>query len=171
MALFIPTYFSPISQYAALVQSKEIVFENEDNFQKQSYRNRCYIYGANGKQLLNVPVKKTGKEGKINTKDIKIENDFPWQSQHYKSLQSAYRKSPFFEFYIDDLKPILEKKYTFLSDLNIDTYLFLTDALQISQKYSKSEEYLIEPKQRDFRLLADVKQHPNFQIEKVYSNV
>ena len=57
MALFLPTYFSPISQYMAIVNSEEIVFEVDDNFQKQTYRNRCYIYGPNGKQLLNIPTK------------------------------------------------------------------------------------------------------------------
>ena len=41
MSLFIPTYFSPISQYAAISKAKEIVFEKHDNYQKQSYRNRC----------------------------------------------------------------------------------------------------------------------------------
>ena len=165
MSLFIPTYFSPISQYAAIVQSDEVLFENEDNFQKQSYRNRCYIFGANGKQLLNVPVKNTNKEGKRKTKDTLIENDSPWQSQHSKSLQSAYRRSPFFEFYIDDLQPIFEKKYKYLTDLNIDSYLFLTDALQTNQTYSKTEEFFLEPKQKDFRNLASVKQHPDFQME------
>ena len=166
MSLFIPTYFSPVSQYAAIAQSKEIIFENEDNFQKQSYRNRCYIFGANGKQLLNVPVKNTTKGIKRKSKDTLIENDFPWQSQHLKSLQSAYRKSPFFEFYIDDLQPILKNKYKYLIDLNIDTYLFITDALQINQSYSKTKEFFIESKQKDFRLLADVKKHPKIHLER-----
>ena len=57
MSLFIPTYFAPISQYSEIIQSDSIIFEVEDNFQKQSYRNRCYIYNSNGKQLLNIPVK------------------------------------------------------------------------------------------------------------------
>ena len=166
MSLFIPTYFSPISQYAAIAQSKEVVFENEDNFQKQSYRNRCYIFGANGKQLLNVPVKNTIVNGRKKTKDTLVENDFPWQSQHLKSLQSAYSKSPFFEFYIDDLLPIFEKKYKYLTDLNIDSYLFLTDALQINQVYSKTEEYNLPVDTQDFRQLANVKQHPDIQPEK-----
>ena len=51
MALFIPTYFSPISQYKAILNSDSVIFEIEDNFQKQTYRNRCYIYGANGKPV------------------------------------------------------------------------------------------------------------------------
>ena len=56
MILLQPTYFSPILQYVAIANADEIIFETEDNFQKQTYRNRCYIYTAQGKQLLNVPV-------------------------------------------------------------------------------------------------------------------
>jgi len=122
MSLFLPTYFSPISQYKAMVNSEQVVFEIEDNFQKQTYRNRCYIYGANGKQLLNIPVNHPASTDRKKTKDCLVENSSQWQSQHLKSLQVAYRNSPFFEFYIDDLLPIFTKKYHFLLDVNIDSY-------------------------------------------------
>ena len=65
MALLIPTYFSPISQFSEIVKADEIIFEVEDNFQKQSYRNRCYIYNSDGKQLLTIPVKHKNKERRI----------------------------------------------------------------------------------------------------------
>ena len=94
MALFIPTYFSPISQYQALLNSNSITFEVEDNYQKQTYRNRCYIYGANGKQLLNIPVSIPKSTKKTKSKDILVENS-NWQKQHYKSLEAAYNHSPF----------------------------------------------------------------------------
>jgi len=68
MAVFIPTYFSPIAQYAAIYQSDEILFEIEDNFQKQTYRNRCYIYGSNGKQMLNIPIKHQESTGRKKNK-------------------------------------------------------------------------------------------------------
>jgi len=90
MSLFIPTYFSPISQYGMIYQSDNIEFEIEDNFQKQTYRNRCYIYGANGKQLLNIPITHSKSEVKQKTKDIRIEFGSRWQKQHYKSLKTAY---------------------------------------------------------------------------------
>ena len=160
MSLFIPTYFSPISQYSEIVKSKEVVFEMEDNFQKQSYRNRCYIFNANGKQLLNIPVKYKGTSARKKTKDMLVENDIPWQDQHLKSLQTAYRNSPFYEFYEDDLLHIFKKEYTFLQDVNIDTFLFLTDALQISQQYSKTDEYVLDSKLEDFREFANAKKHP-----------
>ncbi len=157
MALFIPTYFSPISQYLAIINTDEVIFETQDNYQKQTYRNRCYIYAANGKQLLNIPVKHTTSEGRKKTKDTLIENDFTWQIQHLKSLQSAYRTSPFFEFYEDDLMPIFTKKYKFLQDLTIDTFLFLMDALQTPSDFSKNTEYELHPKEKDYRNLAIAK--------------
>ncbi|MFD0992797.1 WbqC family protein [Tenacibaculum geojense] len=156
MAVFIPTYFSPIAQYAAIYQNNFVTFEIHDNFQKQTYRNRCYIYGANGKLSLNIPVKHKTVQGRKKTKDTIVENDFPWQAQHFKSLQSAYRASPFFEFFEDDLAKIFNTKYKFLQDVCIDTHLFVTDALQISQEFAKTVEYKIDTEQ-DYRNLAIAK--------------
>ena len=162
MSLFIPTYFSPISQYSEIIKSNSVVFEMEDNFQKHSFRNRCYIYNSNGKQLLNIPVKDKykGTSQRKKTKDLLVDNDALWQDHHLKSLQTAYRTSPFYEFYEDDLLSIFTKKYTFLQDVNIDTFLFITDALQISQQYSKTETYIVKANEKDLREHADVKKHP-----------
>jgi hypothetical protein len=166
MSLFIPTYFSPISQYSEIVKAAEIVFEMDDNFQKQGYRNRCYIYNSNGKQLLSIPVKHQTKDKRKKTKDTLVENDFNWQDQHFKSLQIAYRTSPFFEFYEDDIAHIFEKKYKFLQDVNIDTFLFVADALQLENPFSKTTEYQVETKEKDFRLLAEIKHQPEKLVEK-----
>ena len=168
MSLFIPTYFSPISQYSEILKSDKVIFEMEDNFQKQSYRNRCYIFNSNGKQLLNIPVKdkNKGNSERKKTKDMLVDNDALWQEHHLKSLQTAYRTSPFYEFYEDDLLHIFNKKYTFLQDVNIDTFLFLADALQISSNFSKTKEYQIQTKESDFRHLADAKNQPKKIVEK-----
>ncbi len=166
MAVFIPTYFSPISQYRAIINADTVLFETEDNFQKQSYRNRCYIFNTNGKQLLNIPVKHPATSGRKKTKDTIIESATNWQDQHFKSLKTAYRNSPFFEFYIDDLAPIFDKKYTFLQDLNFDTFDFITDALQLEIDYKKSKSYIDSDEKSDFRSLADVKFLPNNLTDK-----
>ncbi len=165
-ALFIPTYFSPIAQYAALYNYPNFVFEVEDNFQKQSYRNRCYIHGANGKQLLNIPIVHDKNTERKKTKDTKIEQQFPWQQQHFKSLKIAYRSSPFFEFYEDDLAPIFTKKYHFLQDLTIDTFLFVKDALELAHEFTVSESYQVQPEGQDFRYLANAKQKLNIDFPK-----
>lgn len=158
MALFLPTYFSPISQYRAIVNAKEIVFEVEDNFQKQTYRNRCYIFGANGKQLLNIPVKHLENNNRKKTKDTLVEPNNNWQIQHLKSIQTAYRNSPFFEFYEDDLQSIFTKKYKYLLDVNIDTFLFMMEALQLANTYKKTNKFDVSPK-NNYRFLANAKQN------------
>jgi hypothetical protein len=156
MALFIPTYFSTIAQYTSIVNSSSITFEVEENYQKQSYRNRCYIFGANGKQLLNIPISNTNKiSGKIKMRDVVVENS-NWQRQHYKSLTTAYNHSPFFEFYKDDLQFIFTKKYKYLLDINIDSFHFINDALELSKKYNISKTYN-ENAINDFRYHAAVK--------------
>ncbi|WP_405565622.1 WbqC family protein [Polaribacter sp. Asnod6-C07] len=166
MSLFIPTYFSPISQYSEIVKAKDIVFEVEDNFQKQSYRNRCYIYNSSGKQLLTIPVKHQIKDGRKKTKDTLVENNVPWQDQHFKSLKIAYRTSPFFDFLEDDIAPIFNKKYKYLHDLNIDTFLFITDALQLNSDFTFTKEYKTENIVNDFRILADKKHQPKKMVER-----
>lgn len=141
-----PCYFGPISEFVAIAKAEELLFENEDNYQKQTYRNRMYIYGANGKLLLNIPIKHTGNKSQHQKyREVRIENEFPWQTQHLKSLQSAYRTSPFFEFYEDDLLPLFQKKYDFLMDFNYDCLAFTLDSLQLEKETRKTSEYHLKP--------------------------
>ncbi len=154
-----PTYFPSISHFAAMVQSENITFEVEDNFQKQTNRNRAYIYSPNGIQLLNIPVKHS-KESHQKTKDIKIETDFDWQKQHFKSLEAGYRSSPFFEFFEDDIRPIFEKKYSFLLDLNFEVFTILSKCFRLKLDYTTTTEYFHEVDTTtitDFRSLVNGK--------------
>lgn len=165
MILIQPTYFSPIIQYVAIANSKEIVFEVEDNFQKQTYRNRCYIYTAEGKQLLNLPIQHT-KGTKQKTKDVKVDYKDNWNKQHLKSLKTAYNSSPFFEYYIDDLIPVFEKKYTFLLDLNLTCHEIIMDALQLEVPFTKTTEFYKNTNINDFRHLAIAKGTQNYNLAR-----
>lgn len=141
-----PTYFGSISQFAAMLKAEEVVFENEDNYQKQTYRNRMYIYGANGKLLLNIPIKHTGnKSNHQKYKEVRIENAFPWQDQHWKSLETVYRTSPFFEFYEDEFKPLYLQKFNFLMDFNYKCLELALECLQTELKFEKTSEFILEP--------------------------
>jgi hypothetical protein len=140
------TYFGPIDYFANVFQAEETRIEVEENYQKQSYRNRCSIYGANGKLDLNVPVTHNKTIGKrLTTKEALIANEFNWQKLHWKSIESAYRTSPFFEFYEDDLRPLFEKKHKFLLDLNFEVLETLQDLLQEEWNISKTTEYEMSP--------------------------
>ena len=160
-SLLLPTYFPSISHFAVMAQSETITFEMEDNFQKQTNRNRTYIYSPNGIQLLNIPVKHS-KTAHQKTKDILIENEFDWQKQHFKSLEAAYRSSPFFEYFEDDIVPIFEKKHAFLMDLNFEVLDTVTKCLRMKLDFGKTAEYFHEVSDfADFRHLANGKKDNN----------
>lgn len=138
-----PGYFPSISHFVAIAQSDLVTFEMDDNFQKQTNRNRMYIYSPNGIQLLNIPVKHS-KEAHQKTRDVKLETAFDWQKQHFKSLEAAYRTSPFFEYFEDDIAPIFQKKHTFLMDLNLETMSIVSKCLGLEFDYNETEEYYHE---------------------------
>ena len=152
-----PSYFPSISHFVAIAKSDIITFEMEDNFQKQTNRNRTYIYSPNGIQLLNVPVKHT-KEAHQRIKEVRIENDFDWQKQHFKSLEVAYRTSPFFEYFEDAIVPIFQKKHAFLMDLNLETMSIVSKCLRLEFDYTETTEYFHEVTDKtDFRNLINGK--------------
>ena len=154
--LLYPTYFSPIIQYVAIAKAENLTFEVEDNYQKQTYRTRCYIYSPNGKQLLNIPVKNANSKQK--TKDVLIDYSFDWQKQHIKSIEAAYRSSPFFEFYEDDIQAIYNEKPSFLLDFNLKCHDLIADLLLLEIPYSKTTVFeKTSSHHEDLRLLADAK--------------
>lgn len=158
MILLQPTYFAPIIQYAAIAGTSCFLFEAEDNYQKQTYRNRCYIYGPNGKQLLNIPTKHLSKTGKTKTKDIRIDYDTSnWRQNHLRSMQAAYSGSPFFEYYEDDIHTIFNKKPSHLLDLNLAIHDFVMEALQEPGSYTLTESFESADKSVDLRTLANAK--------------
>jgi hypothetical protein len=155
--LIYPTYFPSISHFVAMAQADGVTLETEDNFQKQTNRNRTYIYSPNGIQLLNIPIKHSRNKHQ-KTKDVRLETAFDWQKQHFKSLEAAYRTSPFFEYFEDSLMPIFTKKHEFLMDLNLETMAIVSKCLGMDLKYDKTLEYFHEvPQYTDFRGLVQGK--------------
>ncbi|MDO5608382.1 MAG: WbqC family protein [Capnocytophaga sp.] len=161
-----PTYFPSIAQMH-LIMNYPCVLEVSDNFVKQTLRNRAYIYGANGKLALVVPVKHSG--GRQLFRDVRVENDFPWQRQHWKSLETAYRTSPFFEFFEDDLLPFFEKKFDFLADANIAAIEGVLSCLQTDINFSKTTIYEAEPTTAtDMRILSNAKKELPVTTDEYY---
>lgn len=146
--IFPAFYFSPISYFAALIGAESYQLEAHENFPKQTYRNRCYIQGANGKLRLGIP---TSHDGVRAMKDIRISYEFNWQKEHLKSMVSAYKSSPYFEYYEDDLAPIFEVKEEFLLDLNLKTMDFISSKLKLDLKLNLTESYEIVSPELDFR--------------------
>ncbi|MCA0153378.1 WbqC family protein [Winogradskyella vincentii] len=152
-----PTYFPNIAHVVAAVNADKIYFEICDNYQKQTFRNRFEIYGANGKLALTVPVIYTQKNRQL-YKDVKIANENDWQKIHLKSLESAYRMSPFYEFYIDDIMPIFEDNFKFILDLNLKCFEIITESLQLDLNLAFTNQYENSPSNvNDYRHLVNKK--------------
>ena len=168
--LLYPTYFSPIAHFVALVNAKHIIFETCDNFQKQTYRNRCFIFGPQGKQLLNIPVERANS--KQATKDIRIDYDRPWQDQHLKAIATCYNSSPFYEFFDRELAELFAQKETFLLDFNLRCHEFILDALQL--ELGPIKQTVVYEKEQgavaDYRFLADAKDTKHYGF-KPYTQV
>lgn len=157
-----PTYFPSISHYVAMVHADKIWLEMDDNFQKQTNRNRMYIYSPNGIQLLNIPIKHSASDQRQKTKDVQIEWAFDWQKQHFKSLEAAYRSSPFFEYFEDELMPIFENKPKYLLDLNLQTFEIVNQCLGLSLNVTPSQAYQKTLQNiQDLRTLAQGKKDDN----------
>lgn len=146
------TYLGPIQYYSKLVHAEHVIIERFENYPKQTYRNRCIIYSANGPQTLSIPVTK-GNELKIHTKDIRIDYSMNWQKIHFKAIESAYRCSPFYQYYIDDFLPFYERKYPFLYDFNKELLLKTLEIIDVNCIIEETTEFckLVHSDQSDFR--------------------
>ncbi len=137
----LPTaYLAPISYYKVLLQQGDCKIEYHEHFVKQSIRNRCEIYGANGKLRLTIPKQRQGSN-KTRINKIKISYKNKWQQEHWKSIVSAYNSSPFFEYYKDEIKPFFEKKETYLINYNNQLQELILSLLQIESKHTPTNEY------------------------------
>jgi hypothetical protein len=133
-----PCYFAPISHWKEII-SGNILWELNQNFNKQTLRNRTYIYGPNKILKLSIPIKHS-KES-FTLENTLIENDFQWQKDHWKSIQSAYKSSPFFEFYEDGLRNLYFNNYNKLSVFNIECIKLVYEWLDISTKSSFTKTF------------------------------
>ncbi|WP_343485848.1 WbqC family protein [Allomuricauda sp. d1] len=166
-----PTYFPDIVAFSVLAQN-EIMWERHDNYQKQTYRNRCYVCTDQGRHMLNIPIKHVGGEqGRQKYNEVKIDNSYPWQVQHLKTLQTAYRSSPFFEFYEDDIMPLFKKKFDFLLDANLEITKVLCELLGVDFPKEKTDHYSKEhPDLVDARFLVNAKKDIYFD-QQSYTQV
>lgn len=175
--IFPALYNGPINYYARLVQQELIVLEQHDSYTKQTYRNRCLIMGPNGVIPLSIPVsRKHGKKTPMH--EIRIDYGSHWDRIHWRSLVASYASSPYFEYLIDEIKPVYQKKFNFLIDLNrqlIDLTLGIL-GLNIQITYSEvftpisSEEdprFFIHPKKN--QEIADPSFHPK-EYRQVFSD-
>jgi hypothetical protein len=144
-SILLPTaYFPSIQYFMLLAAANEVFIEVHETYPKQTYRNRCEIYSANGKLALTVPViKPQGNHSK--TKDIAISDHQNWQIIHWRAIESAYAKSPYFMYYCDDLKPFFELPAKNLVHYNMLLLNFVLDLIGLKTKINFTESYEKSP--------------------------
>jgi len=133
-------YLAPVEYYSAIAKAETVFLEKCDSYIKQTYRNRCHIATTNGKLALSIPVEKSTGE-KTLTRDIRISEHNDWQIHHWRSIESAYNSTPFFEFYKDDFLPFYEKKWDFLWDFNIEIQNKVLELLELNPAIWFTKEY------------------------------
>ncbi|QJD80556.1 WbqC family protein [Spirosoma rhododendri] len=147
--LLIELQYLPCLDYLAGIQQFERVsIEAKEHYQKQSYRNRCYVRTANKVEALTVPVLRGTHHLPI--RDLRIDTEQRWQQQHWRTLTAAYARSPFFEYYAPELAPIYERNWTFLFDLNWELLTICLKLFQIKTTVSLTEWYQTEPEPGQF---------------------
>jgi len=169
--LFSTSYLPLIYYVKEAVKNQNIYIEAYENYQKQSLRNRTFIYSAQGLLCLSIPVQKKTNELQY-TKDIKIDYSTPWQRTHWRAMVSAYNSAPFFLYYQDYFKPFFENNYTYLLDFNNALLeVIFKNILKISIQMHNTTTYIKANKEyKDFRNLCNQKNNNLEKLELINYN-
>ena len=147
-------YFPPISYFKQIIEADAVILEYHENFQKQTFRNRCEILTSNGIESLIIPIEHHKNNQTI--KDIRIDYKQRWDKIHERTIRSAYGKSPFFDFFIEDFCSVWNKKHVFLWDLNIEILTLCLDKLRVRKEIILSKAYF-SPENNDTKDLLDLR--------------
>lgn len=148
-------YLPNVHYLSQVINCDTIVIEKHENFVKQTYRNRCDIATASGKLSLSIPLIKQADKELISDKKISYAED--WQKQHWRTIVSAYKNSPYFEFFEDEFKPFYENQFEFLLDYNTQLLQTILHILRVKKQIEFTQTFELNPPQViDLRNLSDI---------------
>jgi len=170
--LFSIAYFPPIDYLLEMKNADHVFVEAHENYQKQSYRNRATILTGNGVYDLIIPVVRSSEK---QIKEIRVDNNMPWQRNHWKTIESAYNNSPYFLYYRDFFELLFQKKCTFLFDFNMEVLYLLRKLFSITNSIFFTEDFDMQPQSmkdyRDFFLPKNrTFRHKKIQYQQVFSD-
>lgn len=163
--LFDIQYFGCVDLYKLSSKNTHIIFEAYESFQKMSFRNRCVIAGSNGLLNLTIPLKK-GREQATPIREVRICHKDKWQMNHWRAITSAYRRSPFFEYYERDLEGFYNRKYEFLFDWNWDLINWVINKLSLDLQPVLSDRY-----QKNYTSESGIQDHRNRWLPKNFQQI
>lgn len=144
-------YFPPAEYFSLVAQSGRVLIEREENYHKQTWRNRCVIMGSNGPLPLVIPVLR-GSFHKTAIRDLKIDDSRRWRDLHLRGITSAYAAAPFFEFYYDTIAGVISKPHAFLLDLNMDAFEAVCETVGLEVQAGYTDNFVPEGTiENDFR--------------------
>lgn len=188
MLLLETAFMPPVSYFAAIAEEftlscgrvvslvpARLRIEACENYQKQSYRNRCRIYAAGGVESLTLPVVHEGGTSSLPIREIRVDWTRDWLPRMERAIVSAYESSPYFEYYKDSLFAILEVRPERLFDLNLSLIHYFLGKIGISADIDFTAEYErpgeTAPDIRDLRGLVHPKKPSLLNTEKPYWQV
>lgn len=167
---FVPAYFPSIDYFAQLV-NHSVTFCIHSHYQKQTYRNRCSIYGANGKLNLCIPIKHSKSGNHQQDIDVQIHYENDWQKNHWRSIESAYRSSPFFEFYEDELSAVFFQTEEKLVQYNLNLIQCISDWLSTEIQYTLSKSYIpLTKKEEELIKAKGIRENKHPSYTQVFHN-
>lgn len=159
-------YLPPVEYFSLISQADEVLIEVEENYLKQSYRNRCYILSEHGPQLLSIPVY-LGSQHKTPLKEIRIDYSKRWQQVHLKAITASYNSSPYFQFYFENIEKIISKKIDFLIDLNMELMESVLKMLKIKIGITYTTNFKpVGEAENDFRYKISPKKESQFFVKE-----
>lgn len=161
-------HLAPISLYAQMYASQRIIIDDVSPFVKQTYRNRCIIATENGTQQLTIPVIHNGIQ---TMRDVRISEHGNWRHRHWNAIVSAYKKSPFFDYYADDFAHFYEERDGFLMDFNLRLHNIVEELLGLRHEITMLSAAGSDNDYTDIREFAepaDINRIPNFKQQEYY---
>ncbi|WP_025604164.1 WbqC family protein [Pontibacter actiniarum] len=166
-------YNPPVAFFWHAIRSESIQIEAHENYIKQSYRNRCHVLTAQGVQPLSIPVRHGNSKIKTPVTEIEIDYSQKWQLVHWRTIQAAYGRAPYFEFYSDYIKAIYERQPKYLFELNVELLKLYLKLLKLSRPLNFTEVYQTEAPANvlDLRNRIHPKIYPDNLHVKPYTQV
>jgi hypothetical protein len=157
-------YLPSIEFFVAVQDAEEICIERHDNYQKQSYRNRTAVQLANQVKHLSIPV--VGGNKKLRYNEVEMDDSQNWRKIHLRSIQSAYGKAPFFDYFYPDLEKLFLQKTKLLFDFNFHLLTFCLGILRHPAKLSVSSGFRSHEEETDIRGLLQAKE--SYEHRNIY---
>lgn len=159
-------YLPPLAYFVLMQAGHPVLLEAHENYEKQTFRNRCYIKGPHQVEKLTVPV--LGGNKKIKTSQIRIDYRQKWLQQHWGAMQSSYGKAPFFEHYAPYFLQVYEKAPELLWELNFQLLTLCLKFLQISTTIQQTDTYLESTNSHVLDYRSGINPKNNALAHKIY---